>query len=85
MRLPITGLMERHFSFYYYNKIKGNSVHKVTCFLGFEQRSNSIIKSVLLDFVFSNISGLSACISSPPVVGPDTNISIASSRFQFDF
>jgi hypothetical protein len=52
---------------YYYNKIK-RYFHTATCFLGLDQRNNAIINSALLDLVFSNISDLSACSSSSPVV-----------------
>jgi hypothetical protein len=57
-------------SSYFYNKIKGNSIHTVNYFLGLDQRDNSVINSALFDLVFSNISDLSAFISSSPVVTP---------------
>jgi hypothetical protein len=56
---------------YYYNKIQGNSIDTATCFLGLDQRSNYIINIALLDAIFSNISELSASISSCPVATPD--------------
>jgi hypothetical protein len=34
---------------YYYNKIKGNSIHATTCFLGLEQRNCPILNDALLD------------------------------------
>jgi hypothetical protein len=49
---------------YYCNKIKGNSISTVTCFLGLDQRSNFITNSALCGLVFSNISDISASISS---------------------
>jgi hypothetical protein len=30
---------------YYYNKMKGNSVHMATCFLRLNQRNNSLVSS----------------------------------------
>jgi hypothetical protein len=56
---------------YYYNKIKGNLFHTATCFLGLEQRNDTATHSALLELVFSNISNLSASISSFSVVTPD--------------
>jgi hypothetical protein len=56
---------------YYYNKIKGNSIHMTTCFLGFDRLNNTIENSALLDLVFSNISDLSISVSSSLVVTPD--------------
>jgi hypothetical protein len=56
---------------YYYNKIKGNSIHMATCFLFLDQQNNSIINSALLDLVSSNISDLSASLSSSLVVTPE--------------
>jgi hypothetical protein len=53
---------------YYYIKMKRNSIHTATSFLGLDQRNNSIINSALLDLVFSNVSHISASISSSPVV-----------------
>jgi hypothetical protein len=56
---------------YYYNKIKENSIHTPTCFLGLDQRNNSIIGCALINLVFSDISDINASISHYPVVTPD--------------
>jgi hypothetical protein len=56
---------------YCYKKIKGNHIYTATCFLGFDQRNNSTVNSALLDLVFSDISDISAYISSSPVVTSD--------------
>jgi hypothetical protein len=55
-------------NFYYYGKIKGNSIHTAACSLGLVQRSNCIINSTLFDVVFSSISDISASVSSSPMV-----------------
>jgi hypothetical protein len=56
---------------YYYNKIKGKSIHTAICFLGLDQYNNPIINSALLNLVFANISDVSASISSSPVLTLD--------------
>jgi hypothetical protein len=55
-----------HLNSHFYKNIKGSSIHIATCFLGPDQRNNSVINTALLFLVFS-------CTSNPssPMVIPD--------------
>jgi hypothetical protein len=59
-----------HPNFYFFNKMKGNSIHTATRFLGPDQYNNSVVNTALLYLVFSHISDLSASISSSLMVTP---------------
>jgi hypothetical protein len=43
---------------YYYNKIKGNSIHTATCFLDLDPHNNSALNRAPYNPVFINISDL---------------------------
>jgi hypothetical protein len=71
MYLVMIGLRQAISEISCYSKIKGNSIHIVTCFLGLHQHNNIVVNIALLDLVFTNIRDLSVCISSFLMVDAD--------------
>jgi hypothetical protein len=53
---------------YYCNKVKGNSLHTATYFLGLVQQNDSVADSGLLYLVFANISDSSSSTCNSAVL-----------------